>query len=91
MALDAKSLKRIEAVQFAAGASRSLFLYAAPSADAVAACLAAGYFNGATKLLRKSDLILISAWNGANATCTLCTVTSADGAATVTTAPAIFA
>ena len=91
MALDVRSLKRIEHVPVSAGASRSLYLYAAPSADAVANCLAAGYFNGATKSLRKNDLILISAWNGAAPTCTLCTVTSADGAATVTTAAAIFA
>jgi hypothetical protein len=91
MALDAKSLKRIEAVPFAAGASRSIFLYAAPSPDSVANCLAAGYFNLATKTLRKGDLIVISAFNGAASTCSLCTVTSADGAAAVTTAAAIFA
>jgi hypothetical protein len=91
MALDARSLKRIEAVPVSAGVGRSLYLYSAPSADTVANCLTAGYFNGATKALRKNDLILASAWNGATPTCTLLTVTSADGAATVTTAAAIFA
>ena len=32
-----------------ASLTKPRYLYAAPSADTVAACLAAGYFNGATK------------------------------------------
>jgi hypothetical protein len=89
MALNAQSLTRVASVPYAAGDANSLFFYA--TADTVANCIASGYFNNATKTLRKGDLILISAVNGGTPTCSLCTVTSADNAATVTTAVAIFA
>lgn len=88
MALDVNSLARVTATAFAAGVTKSVYHYV--TNDTVAACIASGYFNGATKRLRKGDLIMISAVNGGTPTCSLAVVTSADGAATVTTAAAIF-
>ena len=88
MSLDIQSLKRIEAVPFAAGESKSLHLYA--TSDNLAAVSGSGYFNTATKQLRKGDLIICSLANGGTPACTLLVVTSASGAATVTTAVATF-
>ncbi|MBP1296618.1 hypothetical protein [Bradyrhizobium elkanii] len=88
MALDKNSLARLGSVPYAAADAVSLFLYA--TNDTVTQCIASGYFNGSTKTLRKGDLILISAVNGGTPTCSLCVVTSADNAATVTTAAAVF-
>lgn len=88
MALDKQSLTRIHATPRAAGASKSLFHYVTD--DTVANILASGYFNGATKELEKGDIIIASCVNGGTNTCTTCVVTSATGAATVTTAAATF-
>lgn len=84
MSLDIQSLKRIEAVPYAAGESKSLHFYATD--DDMDTVVASGYFNAATKRLRKGDVILCSLNNdGTPATSTI-VVTSASGAATVTTA-----
>ncbi|WP_398468526.1 hypothetical protein [Tardiphaga sp.] len=88
MALDAQSLMRFASVPFSAGESKSAFLYA--TNDTVTQVLASGYFNGATKTLRKGDQILCSCVNGGTPTTTHLVVTSASGAATVTTAAATF-
>ena len=56
-----------------------LFTY--KSADNKAAIIASGYFNGATDILDKGDIILAT---GSDATVALA-VTSVKGAATVTT------
>lgn len=89
MALDKQSLTRIHATPRAAGASKSVFHYVTD--DTVANIIASGYFNSATKELEKGDVIIASCVNGGTNTCTVCVVTSATGAATVTTAAAIFA
>lgn len=88
MALNTQSLARMGSVPYAAADAVSLYLYA--TADTVTQCLASGYFNNATKQLSKGDLIIISAVQGGTPTCSLCVVTSADKAATVTTAAATF-
>ena len=89
MALDIQSLTRMHSTPYAAGSVKSVFHYV--SADTVAAVIASGYFNSATKTLRKGDLIMVSGVNGGTPTCSLIVVTSADNAAVVTTAVAIFA
>jgi hypothetical protein len=52
-------------------------------ADAIAAVVASGYFNAASSMLRKADIILVS--SASQAAVDLILVTSATGAATVTT------
>lgn len=64
----------------AGSSAPSLFTYGT-STDAKAAVIASGYFNDATDVLRKGDIILATA---SDATVAL-VVTSATGAATVTT------
>lgn len=75
MALNKTKLYKI------AGAKPGLWLY--QSTDAVATVAASGYFNNATNELRQFDVI-ISVDTDAP-TVDLLVVTSADGAATVTT------
>ena len=58
----------------------NLFTYRSGT-DAKAAVIASGYFNGATDVLKKGDIILATA---SDVTVAL-VVTSASGAATVTT------
>lgn len=88
MPLDIQSLKRVDAVPLSAGEAKSLHLYA--TNDNLAGVSGSGYFNNATKQLRKGDLIICSLVNSGTPTCTLLVVTSASGAATVTTAVATF-
>lgn len=66
-----------------AGAARQLWIY--QSADAVGTIVASGYFNAATENLRQFDTIIVVGATGGTATVDLCVVTSATGAATVTT------
>jgi len=66
-----------------AGAVRSLWVY--QSADAVATVAGSGYFNDATANLRQFDTIIVVGSTGGTATVDLLVVTSATGAATVTT------
>lgn len=84
MALNAQSLARIGSVPYSAGEGKSLYLYA--TADAFAAVTASGYFNGATKSLRKGDVIITMCSLDGTPTTTMVGVTSASGAAIVTTA-----
>lgn len=84
MALNTQSLARVCATPYAAGESKSIYHYC--TADTVAAVIASGYFNGATKILRKGDIIEAACvLDGTPTTCKVI-VTSATGAATVTTA-----
>lgn len=84
MALDTQSLVRNGSVPYGAGEVKSLFLYATP--DSVATVSASGYFNGATNTLRKGDRIEVFAALGGTPDGVALMVTSATGAATVTTA-----
>ena len=54
--------------------------------DTVATVVASGYFNNATEELRKGDVILASTDEDGTPDMTTVVVTSATGAATVTTA-----
>ena len=89
MAYDAKKLSRIGGVPYAAADSKSIYGYA--SADTLAAIVASGYFNSATKRFRKGDLILVTASLGGTPENALIAITSATGAATVTTKASISA
>jgi hypothetical protein len=86
MAYNSKSLNRIGSMGYAAGDSKSVFAYATD--DTVAGVVASGYFNDATARLKKGDLLLISGTVSGTPTCRTAVVTSATGAATVTTAVA---
>ncbi len=83
MSLDIQSLKRVEAVPYAAGESKSLHFYA--TGDALATVSASAYFNNATKQLRKGDVIFCSLVNGGTPACAMLIVSSASGATPVTT------
>jgi uncharacterized phosphosugar-binding protein len=76
MPLDANALERI------GGGANGLFVYLA-NTDAIAAVTASGYFNPLTNRLRRGDVIIVVSNNFA-AVDVIC-VTSATGAATVTT------
>lgn len=76
MALVAANLERI------GGGTNGLFIYQA-GADTAADVTASGYFNSVTGRLRKGDVIMIVGNN--TASIDLAVVTSATGAATVTT------
>ncbi len=79
MALTATALKKI------GGAGDSnLFMY--QSTDAVATVAASGYFNSVTNELKQFDVILCVGSTGGTATVDVLIVSSATGAATVTTA-----
>jgi uncharacterized phosphosugar-binding protein len=77
MALDATKLFRV------AGADPSLWIY--KTADAVATVTASGYFNALTTQLKQHDVIIVVGSTGGTATVDVTCVTSATGAATVTT------
>lgn len=66
-----------------AGAEPGLWLY--HNADAVATVVASGYFNTVTDNLKLNDVILCVGSTGGTRTIDVLTVTSASGAATVTT------
>jgi N-acetylglucosamine-6-phosphate deacetylase len=76
MALDRTKLQRI------GGVLPQLHIYDA-GADAIATVAGSGYFNAVTDQLRQKDVIIVL--GNSNATVDLAVVTSATGAATVTT------
>ena len=76
MALDATKLFKM------AGADPALIIYKS-SADTVATVTASGYFNAVTDQLKNGDVILVVGNSVASIDSTI--VTSASGAATVTT------
>lgn len=84
MALDANSLALVGSVPYAAGRTISKYFYA--TGDALATVAASGYFNNATKRLRKGDVIEVAGVLDGTPVTASYIVTSADGAATVTTA-----
>ncbi len=77
MALSASSLYKI------GGAQPGLFIYT--TADLLATAVASGYFNGATDTLKQNDVILLVSGVGGTLLVDVLVVTSATGAATVTT------
>jgi hypothetical protein len=78
MALTAANLKLI-----AGSGDSNLFMY--QSADAVATVAGSGYFNSVTNNLKQFDIIICVGSTGGTATVDVLTVSSATGAATVTT------
>lgn len=80
---DAQSLVRVGSAPLGAGDVKSLWFY--PTADAQATVAASGYFNSATKKLTKGDVIIVPGALGGTPTLSMYVVTSATGAATVTT------
>ena len=66
-----------------AGAEPGLWLYR--DTDAVATIVASGFFNAATDNLKQNDVILCVGSTGGTRTIDVICVTSATGAATVTT------
>lgn len=77
MALTASTLFKI------AGANPGLHIY--KTADAIGTVTGSGYFNDVTSNLRQYDVIICVSGVGGTVNVDLVTVTSADGAATVTT------
>jgi DNA-binding MurR/RpiR family transcriptional regulator len=65
------------------GGVKSLYMY--ESADAVATIAGSGYFNSATNSLKQDDVIIAVGSTGGTRTVDVLVVTSASGAATVTT------
>ena len=78
MALDATNLKQI-----AGSGEMNLFVY--KSADAVATIAGSGYFNDVTDDLKQFDVIIAVGATGGTATVDVLIVSSATGAATITT------
>jgi hypothetical protein len=66
-----------------AGGAKQIHYYA--STDALATIIASGYFNDATANLRQFDIIIAVGSTGGTATVDVLVVSSATGAATVTT------
>lgn len=66
-----------------AGAEPGLHIYT--TADAVATVVGSGYFNTVTDNLKQNDVILVVGSTGGTRTVDVVCVTSATGAATVTT------
>jgi hypothetical protein len=66
-----------------AGAEPGLHIYS--NADAIATIVASGYFNSVTDNLKQNDVILCVGSTGGTRTIDVICVTSATGAATVTT------
>ncbi len=62
---------------------QGLYLY--NSADAIATIVASGYFNSVSAELRENDCIIVVGSTGGTQTVDVLVVSSADGAATVTT------
>ncbi len=77
MAFDATKLHKV------GGASPALFMY--QDIAAVATIAASGYFNTVTDRLKQFDVILVSSATGGTPLIDVLHVTSATGAATVTT------
>lgn len=77
MALTAATLSKV------AGGARQVWIY--ESADAVGTVAGSGYFNDVTSNLRQYDVILCVGGVGSTVTVDVLVVTSATGAATVTT------
>jgi hypothetical protein len=77
MALSASTLYKI------GGAQPGLFIYT--SADAIATVIASGYFNAVTDTLKANDVILAVTSVGGTLAVDALVVSSATGAATVTT------
>lgn len=77
MALTAATLSKV------AGGARQVWIY--ESADAVGTVAGSGYFNAVTDNLRQYDIILCVGGVGSTVTVDVLVVTSATGAATVTT------
>jgi DNA-binding MurR/RpiR family transcriptional regulator len=65
------------------GGVKSLYMY--ESADAVGTIAGSGYFNSATNSLKQDDVIIAVGATGGTRTVDVLVVTSASGAATVTT------
>ena len=65
------------------GGARQIHWYS--SADAIATVIGSGYFNDATNDLKQFDIILAVTSTGGTAAVDVLFVTSATGAATVTT------
>ena len=76
MALTAANLQKV------AGADQQLWLY--NTADAIATVVASGYFNSVTDNLKQNDVIIMVGVTGGTRTVDVLTITSATGAATVT-------
>ena len=66
-----------------AGGARQIHFYS--TADAIADVVASGYFNSATDDLKQNDIILVVGSTGGTRTVDMLVVSSATGAATVTT------
>lgn len=66
-----------------AGGAKQIFYYV--SADAIGTVVASGYFNDATANLRQYDIIIAVTSTGGTQAVDVLVVTSATGAATVTT------
>tara|TARA_B100000214_G_scaffold88858_1_gene61265 strand:- start:964 stop:1209 length:246 start_codon:yes stop_codon:yes gene_type:complete len=77
MAYSASNLRKV------AGGAMSVFLY--DSADAIGTIAASGYFNSATNELKQNDVIIAVGSTGGTRTVDMLVVSSATGAATVTT------
>jgi hypothetical protein len=77
MAYSASNLKKV------AGGANGIFYY--DSTDAIATVIASGYFNSATNELKQFDIIHAVTSTGGTAAVDVLVVTSATGAATVTT------
>ena len=78
MAYSASNLRKV------AGGAMSVFLY--DSTDAIGTIVAsANYFNSATNELKQNDVIIAVGSTGGTRTVDMLVVTSATGAATVTT------
>ena len=77
MALTASTLSKI------GGAEPGVWLYT--SADAIGTVVASGYFSAATDSVKKNDVILAVTSIGGTVAVDALVVTSATGAATVTT------
>ena len=77
MALDSSNLWKVT------GGTSSLHVY--QSSDTIPTIIASGYFNNVTNNLKQFDVILVVGSTGGTATVDVITVTSATGAATVTT------
>jgi hypothetical protein len=79
MALDSKNMSRI-----AHANGNNVWIY--KTADAIATVIAANYFNAMTKEIFQHDIIIAVTSIGGAVAIDVLTVTSASGAASVTTA-----
>tara|TARA_R110000824_G_scaffold81223_6_gene204182 strand:- start:4175 stop:4420 length:246 start_codon:yes stop_codon:yes gene_type:complete len=77
MAYSASALLKV------AGGAKGIFFYS--STDALSTIVGSGYFNNATAELKEHDIIIAVGSTGGTETVDMLLVTSASGAATVTT------